>query len=103
LIDFGKKIDRLSAVPHGIAISMGVPPERSGEGGSIGYHPSPPLIHNKMSVRKIWPKNFYITPMKTLRYLLGMKKREAVRFDLAMLAACVIVAAVIMGLYNLLS
>lgn len=41
--------------------------------------------------------------MKTLRYLLGMKKKEAVRFDLAVVAACVILAAVIMGLYNLFS
>jgi len=32
-----------------------------------------------------------------------MKKRDAVRFDLAVVAACIIIAAVIMGLYNLLS
>jgi hypothetical protein len=57
----------------------------------------------KIKCQKIWPKNFYISPMKTLRYLLGMKKRDAVRFDLAVVAACIIIAAVIMGLYNLLS
>jgi hypothetical protein len=56
-----------------------------------------------MSVRKIWAKNFYITPMKALRYLIGMKDWEAVRFDLAIVAACIIGAAVIMGLYNLFS
>jgi hypothetical protein len=65
--------------------------------------PSPPLTWGKIGVRKNWPKIFYISPMKTLRYLLGMKKKEAVRFDLAVVAACVILAAVIMGLYNLFS
>lgn len=41
--------------------------------------------------------------MKAFRYLLDMKDWDAVRFDLAVAAACVIGAAVIMGLYNLFS
>ncbi len=39
--------------------------------------------------------------MKMIRLL--MKEWETVKFDLCIVAACVIVAAVMMGLYNLLS
>ena len=41
--------------------------------------------------------------MKILRYLIGMDKWDSVRFDLAVAAACIIFAAVVMGLYNLFS
>jgi len=61
------------------------------------------IYPEKSRYQKIWPKNFYISPMKALKYLIGMKKGDAVRFDLAVVAACVIGAAVIMGLYNLFS
>lgn len=44
---------------------------------------------------------YYISPMKKIR--LRMNEWDTLKFDLCVVAACIIGAAVIMGLYNLFS
>jgi len=53
-----------------------------------------------MRVRKIWAKNFYISPMKLIRLLKALSENETLKYDLCSIATVIIAAAVIMGILN---
>ena len=84
----------------GPSLLAGYPPFQISAGVDL-MDPPHPLSHGKNQVSEKLGKNFYISPMKMIRLL--MKEWEAVKFDLCVVAACIIVAAVMMGLYNLFS
>lgn len=53
-----------------------------------------------MRVRKIWAKNFYISPMKLIRLLKELSENETLKYDLCCIASVIIAAAIIMGILN---